>query len=387
MRCWIIFFSLFLSLVYAHEWAMIIVGSNSWYNYRHQADGYHARKILIAHGIPDERLIMFVYDDIAYNEQNPFPGNIINKPNGPNVYVNLTDGDYTGNEVTPQNFINALTGTSTIGKNLQSTMNDNVFLYFVDHGATGLFAFPSDVLYVNQLQEALMQVKAKSIVVYMESCESGSMFYGWLTPNTNIYGLSASTPSESSYACYWDSVRETYLGDVFSVNWLENADIADFTKETIMQQSILDMNETTTSTVCHYGNVTLAKVSKLSAFMGSNDRRSGTTTPKVPITDTVSSYRTDLVTAHRRLTKALTQDMKDVNITKLAIDLKRFNDEMALFMVATKMVQRTNPPKQSSGCSSDEKFDYECLRILTSKSQPLTVYDLEVISLQRVCSS
>jgi len=37
--------------------------------------------------------------------------------------------------------------------------------------------------------------------------------------------LTAADPRESSYACYWDEVRQTFLGDVFSVKWMENADV------------------------------------------------------------------------------------------------------------------------------------------------------------------
>ena len=40
------------------------------------------------------------YDDIAYNKENPFPGKIFNKPNGPDVYKNCKL-DYTGKAVTP----------------------------------------------------------------------------------------------------------------------------------------------------------------------------------------------------------------------------------------------------------------------------------------------
>jgi len=37
------------------------------------------------------------------------------------------------------------------GKTLTSTSEDNVFLAFFDHGATGLIAFPSSYLYATDL--------------------------------------------------------------------------------------------------------------------------------------------------------------------------------------------------------------------------------------------
>lgn len=34
----------------------------------------------------EENIVVFMYDDIAYNEENPRPGVIINSPNGDDVY-------------------------------------------------------------------------------------------------------------------------------------------------------------------------------------------------------------------------------------------------------------------------------------------------------------
>lgn len=39
-----------------------------------------------------------------------------------------------------------------------------------------------------------------------------------------VYAVTAANPHESSWACYYDKKLETYLGDVFSVNWMENVD-------------------------------------------------------------------------------------------------------------------------------------------------------------------
>ena len=51
-----------------------------------QADVCHAYQILKQGGLKDENIIVFMYDDMAYDTNNPTPGIIINKPNGPDVY-------------------------------------------------------------------------------------------------------------------------------------------------------------------------------------------------------------------------------------------------------------------------------------------------------------
>ena len=42
-------------------------------------------QIVHDHGVPDENIIVMMFDDIAHNDQNPRKGVIINRPNGPNV--------------------------------------------------------------------------------------------------------------------------------------------------------------------------------------------------------------------------------------------------------------------------------------------------------------
>lgn len=41
----------------------------------------------------------------------------------------------------------------------------------------------------------------------------------------SVYATTAANPHESSYACYYDEKRDTYLGDWYSVNWMEDSDV------------------------------------------------------------------------------------------------------------------------------------------------------------------
>jgi legumain len=91
-------------------------------------------------------------NDVPFAKENPFPGTLFNKPTynkeGVNVYEGLVV-DYSGNDVTPQNFINVLLGNQGSmegigsGRVLNSTHQDHVFIYYSDHGGAGLIAFPA----------------------------------------------------------------------------------------------------------------------------------------------------------------------------------------------------------------------------------------------------
>lgn len=69
------------------------------------------------------------------------------------------------------------------------------------------------------------------MVFYLEACESGSMFQDILSDQLNIYAVTAANAEESSWGtyCYPDDVINgqhmgSCLGDLFSINWMENAD-------------------------------------------------------------------------------------------------------------------------------------------------------------------
>ena len=85
------------------------------------------------------------------------------------------------------------------------------------------------------------------MVLFIEACESGSMFVNLSSNDSGkyckwwgrslgrrlsdcnvfgcvVYAVTAANPYESSWACYYDSKLKTYLGDLFSVNWMENVD-------------------------------------------------------------------------------------------------------------------------------------------------------------------
>ena len=124
------------------RWAVLVAGSNGYANYRHQADVCHAYQLLKKGGLSEENIIVFMYDDIAFNSENPRPGVIINKPQGSDVYGGVPK-DYTGDQVNAENFYavilgnrSALTGGS--GKVVDSGPDDSIFVYYADHGSPGI---------------------------------------------------------------------------------------------------------------------------------------------------------------------------------------------------------------------------------------------------------
>ncbi|CAH1451672.1 unnamed protein product [Lactuca virosa] len=273
------------------RWAVLLAGSNGYWNYRHQADVCHAYQILRNGGVKEENIVVFMYDDIAYNRENPRQGVIINSPDGDDVYHGVPK-DYTGKDVNVDNFFAVLLGDKSkvkggSGKVVDSSPNDRIFVYYTDHGGPGVLGMPTNpYMYANDLNEVLKQKHAsgtyKSLVFYLEACEAGSIFEGLLPQGLNIYATTASGPDESSWGTYCPGEYpsppleyDTCLGDLYSVAWMEDCDVHNLRTETIRQQYKLVKDRTSSdnsyygSHVMQYGDLPLSKDS-LYLYMGTN---------------------------------------------------------------------------------------------------------------------
>ena len=293
----LLIFSIKLSLgLYeqGENWAVLACGSTGYMNYRHQADVFHVYQSLLKRGFSKEHIILFAYDDIAYSPRNPFPGQVFNRPDGPDVYEGVSI-DYSDYNVNPETYISVLKGDNKNGKLrkvLNSTENDNIFLYFVDHGIAGAIVFPDNkFLYADELEETFKFMKDKkmykNIIFYLESCYSGSMFNN-INPDLNVYSVTAASPSEQSLATYCypqDYVNgqemHTCLSNEFTSNWLDDSDSRIFfeesqeTKDSKCEYSSHDQflytkDKTKNSHVQEYGDLSVGDL-PITYFQSSKD--------------------------------------------------------------------------------------------------------------------
>ncbi|CAN6486403.1 unnamed protein product [Victoria cruziana] len=272
------------------RWAVLVAGSNGYYNYRHQADVCHAYQLLRRGGLKEENIIVFMYDDIAYSRENPRKGVIINRPKGGDVYAGVPK-DYTGIHVNTKNLYAVLLGNKTAldggsGKVLKSKHDDHVFIYYSDHGGPGVLGMPNmPFLYANDFVKVLKKMyhkrRFKEMVIYVEACESGSIFQGLLPEDMNIYVTTAANAEESSFGTYCPGMSPspppeyfTCLGDLYSVAWMEDSESHDLKRESLKQQYLKVKNRTSDhrtynlgSHVKQYGNKSM-RVERLYLYQG-----------------------------------------------------------------------------------------------------------------------
>lgn len=252
------------------HWAVLVAGSKGYWNYRHQADLCHAYHVVRNHGIHPDNIIVMMYDDVASDPHNPYPGKLFNKPaflsSGYDVYEGCAI-DYRREQVTPENFIRVLLGNSSTdgGKVLESTTEDRVFINFVDHGAVGLIGFPHSSLHALEFLETIEKMHHnnmyKELVIYVEACESASMFQHLLPQHLNVFITTAANAHESSWGTYCpphDFIAgksiNTCLGDLYSVNWMEDSDKSDLSHETLNEQYEKVRGKTKQSHVMKFGS-------------------------------------------------------------------------------------------------------------------------------------
>ncbi|MCO5586576.1 hypothetical protein L7F22_040517 [Adiantum nelumboides] len=263
------------------KWAILLAGSSGYGNYRHQADVCHAYHVLRNGGLKEENIVVFMYDDIADDSYNPRPGQIINNPAGMDVYAGVPK-DYTGSNVTVDNFLAVLLGdkdmvTGGSGKVVDSGPNDHIFIFYSDHGGPGVLGMPNNpnlyaVDFIDALQKKHDAGSYKEMVIYVEACESGSIFEGLLPGNLSIYVTTAANAEESSWGTYCPGMDPsppsdyfTCLGDLYSVAWMEDSEIHNLEEETLKAQYSIVKKRTSNdetyisgSHVMQYGDNTIS---------------------------------------------------------------------------------------------------------------------------------
>lgn len=315
------------------KWAVLVAGSRGFQNYRHQADICHAYQILKRGGLKDENIIVFMYDDIAYNEDNPKKGVIINSPNGENVY-NGVPKDYTGKNLNVRNLLGVILGDKKAikggsGKVVDSGPNDHIFIYYADHGAPGVLTMPDfEDLYADDFIKTLKKKHElgayKSMVIYVEACEAGSIFEGLLPKEWNIYATTASNSEESSWATYCPGFDvapppqyDTCLGDLYSVSWMEDSETHSSQAETLEQQYMVVKKRLTEagsegSHEMWFGNTQISK-DLCSQYMGTTNTLGRTTFNGAHYNHThqiVDQHEADILYFKRKVIRAVEGSME-----------------------------------------------------------------------------
>ena len=260
----------FFARSFCKTYAVVVAGSSSFKNYRHQADAFEMYNTLRWRGIPESQIVLFAYNDLVSSDKNPYPGKILNDPNGTNVHPGDDHIDFSGPSVTSHVFYSVMKGTNDAGKKLESTSEDNLLLFFNDHGAPGLLSMPRESgtkLYANELRDLFIEMKKngryRNLFFVIEACESGSV--GEVLDIPNVLTLTASNAKAPSHAAKWDDKMNAFLSNEFTSN------VFDFLRRSgdfsVKEFVNTVRNRTRKSEVCLFGDSKVLD-EKMSSFFG-----------------------------------------------------------------------------------------------------------------------
>ncbi|KAG6647312.1 putative GPI-anchor transamidase isoform X1 [Carya illinoinensis] len=198
---------------HTNNWAVLVCTSRFWFNYRHMANTLSLYRTVKRLGIPDERIILMLADDMACNARNKYPAQVFNNENHKlNLYGDNVEVDYRGYEVTVENFFRVLTGRHENAvprsKRLLSDEGSHILLYMTGHGGDEFLKFQdSEELQSHDLADAVKQMKEKrrfkELLIMVDTCQAATLFSQLQSPG--VLAIGSSMKGENSYSHHLDS--------------------------------------------------------------------------------------------------------------------------------------------------------------------------------------
>lgn len=213
------------------RWAVLVQGSEGWYNYRHHADVLNMYQLLKSKGWDDDHIILIMADDIAKNPQNKYPGEVRSSSDGKNLYHDLKV-DYNTDTLTVNDINDIFLGkrSNHLPVVLPSTAGSNVLVFWSGHGCrAGLTAsingfkwrenkgIFSDTMFKQMLTTMNSEGRYRKMLLLLEPCFSANMA---VTTEglSGILAIASSAYNEQSFADYHSTVLSNWLSDRFTNN-------------------------------------------------------------------------------------------------------------------------------------------------------------------------
>lgn len=210
------------------RWALLIATSEGWANYRHQADVLAMYRLLKANGYTDDRIILIMEDDLAYNKLNPTPGFISTLPNGENMYKDVHI-DYHVSDLSPTDIRRILLGerSERLREVIDADSDDNVFMFWSGHGSYGQLNWLDEMegfsagLARQTFQIMHEKQRYRKLLCCIEACYSGSVMRE-IEGVEGILAITAASPFETSKADVYNPMLHVWMSNRFTSSLIES---------------------------------------------------------------------------------------------------------------------------------------------------------------------
>ncbi|MBP3511030.1 MAG: hypothetical protein J6K19_03190 [Prevotella sp.] len=211
-----------------HEanWAVVIATSDTWSNYRHQADALAMYQLLRRHGYDDEHIIFVSEDNLAYHPNNLHPGEIRVRPDGENLHHDVTV-DYRLSDITIADLKEIMLGNTAYPERLGATGKDNVIVFWCGHGGWNRLAWGDNTISARDVRgivEAMHDAgRYRKMLFVIDACYSGSIGEA-CSGVPGVLIVTAANPAEPSKADMKDTEMGIWLSNGFTRAFQETVD-------------------------------------------------------------------------------------------------------------------------------------------------------------------
>jgi hypothetical protein len=259
-------------------WALIVATSGGWSNYRHQADALAQYQLLRRAGVPDDRIILIVADDLAHAPENPSPGTVQQSEGGPNLY-DAVSIDYDLDDLNADDVVDILAGrrSERLPEVIDSTAGDNVYVFISGHGsAQGLFvgvdeeaervpedSFISPARFADTIADMDAHARYRRLLIVLEACHAGVMAEELTAPGALV--ITGANAVENSLATRYSPNLDVWLGDQFAVAMSDFASRAPLaTLGQLYRDVYLDVagSHVSVYNAAHFGSLDFASLSE-----------------------------------------------------------------------------------------------------------------------------
>lgn len=216
------------------NYALLIATSESWLNYRHQADILSIYKRLKSFGMDDDHIVLIIEDNLAESPSNPAPGTLIDF-DGNSIYDNVKV-DYKTSDLLPEDLLSILTGKKSerLHTVIESDSSQNIFVFWSGHGLPSSLTWPKNEQNENFTQEHMADIikqmskekKYRKMLWMFETCYSGNICAAFTQQGQQgTLCFAAATGSETSKAIEFNSDYKVYMTNSFTKNFMHELDL------------------------------------------------------------------------------------------------------------------------------------------------------------------
>lgn len=203
------------------RYAVVVGASDTWANYRHQADALAMYRLLRQHGYDDDHIILITEDNIASDSRNIYPGVVRVTPDGENLYENVKV-DYHLSEIDLSDLNDILRGkdSARLPHVISPTSRDNVIIFWCGHGSQNTLMWGSSKYVHGSDMKSLVgglseERRFRKLLFVLDACYSGTIGEA-CEGIPGVLVFTAAHANETSKADVFDNSLNVWLSNGFT---------------------------------------------------------------------------------------------------------------------------------------------------------------------------